>query len=299
MIYYLAHARHLYTMRVHLAHFGGQLRDVVVPLDYERFSAADKLSAATYIFSDIDRLDLGTTQAVARRYHALSRAADRSVLLNHPTRSMKRYQLLRTLHELAINDFNVYRLTEARRPARFPVFLRPELHLMSEKTVPLLDDDDALDDAVEQLHRRGNWLDDVLVVEFLDTVDAAGIYRKYSAFRIGDRIIPRHINFSRGWFVKSPDAAVDSAERVEEEWRYVQENPHAETLMKVFRLAGIEYGRVDYGLCQGRVQVWEINTNPNMGPLHQAPDPHSPRWPVQSLFARRYEEAMLALVASR
>ena len=39
-------------------------------------------------------------------------------------------------------------------------------------------------------------------------------------------------------------------------------NPHRELLEHIFRDAGIDYGRIDYGLLDGRIQVWEINTNP-------------------------------------
>ena len=31
------------------------------------------------------------------------------ILLNHPTRSMKRYELLRALHDVGINSHNAYR----------------------------------------------------------------------------------------------------------------------------------------------------------------------------------------------
>jgi hypothetical protein len=32
--------------------------------------------------------------------------------------------------------------------------------------------------------------------------------------------------------------------------------------LRIFDRAGITYGRIDYGLLSGRIQVWEINTNP-------------------------------------
>lgn len=295
MIHYLGYARHLYTMHKHLQFWGDVLRDHVVPFSYERFSEERRFPPGVYIFSDIERLTAPMTHAVTQRFNALESAAEPSVLLNHPTRTMKRYELLRALYEARINAFDVFRLTEVRRPSRFPVFLRPELHVMKEKTLPLIESEAELDAATEQLHRRGVQRDDMLIVEFCDTADADGIYRKYSAFRIGDRIVPRHINFSRGWFIKSPDGTVGDDVGVEEEWQYLNENPHARALMDVFELANIEYGRIDYAVLDGRIQVWEINTNPNMGPLEEKPSRDSPRWPVQALFAREYEAALLAL----
>jgi hypothetical protein len=49
--------------------------------------------------------------------------------------------------------------------------------------------------------------EDLLVVEFCDTSGPDGIYRKYSAFRVGSVILPRHLMFSRHWKIKKPDLA--------------------------------------------------------------------------------------------
>jgi hypothetical protein len=48
----------------------------------------------------------------------------------------------------------------------------------------------------------------------------------------------------------------------EEEERFVTSNPHAELLREIFRIAHIDFGRVDYGIVNGRIEVFEINTNP-------------------------------------
>jgi len=54
------------------------------------------------------------------------------------------------------------------------------------------------------------------------------------------------------------------------EQNFVLENWHADVLGQVFGIAGIEYGRADFGIVGGRVQVYEINTNP-----HVSADPGS------------------------
>jgi hypothetical protein len=105
-------------------------------------------------------------------------------------------------------------------------------------------------------------LSDLLLVEFCDTADAQGVYRKYAAFRVGDAIIARHLFFSHHWHVKS--AELQDAASLQEERDYVTMNPHSEMLRPIFDLAGIEYGRVDYALHDGRIRVWEINTNPTI-----------------------------------
>jgi hypothetical protein len=46
-------------------------------------------------------------------------------------------------------------------------------------------------------------------------------------------------------------------------------DPHAAAVARIFELTQIDYGRVDYGLLDGAVQVWEINTNPMITALPQ------------------------------
>jgi len=107
---------------------------------------------------------------------------------------------------------------------------------------------------------RRHQLRTLLVVEYLDTADAGGLYRKYSSFMVGGRVVPCHVDCSRGWMVKDTDIVDEGI--MAEELNYVQTNPHREWLEETFRLAGVDYGRIDYGMLNGKGQVWEINTNP-------------------------------------
>ena len=52
------------------------------------------------------------------------------------------------------------------------------------------------------------------------------------------------------------------AEHYDQHLDYVRTNPHADELRKLFGAANIEYGRIDYTIADGRIQVFEINTNP-------------------------------------
>jgi len=97
-------------------------------------------------------------------------------------------------------------------------------------------------------------------VEFCDVRGKDGLFRKYSVFRIGERLIPRHLFFSKNWLLKMPDLLNDGL--LAEERRFLESNPHVETIRRVFDIAGIQYGRVDYGLRQERAQVFEINSHP-------------------------------------
>jgi hypothetical protein len=102
----------------------------------------------------------------------------------------------------------------------------------------------------------------LVVVEYCDTSDEDGLFRKYSAFRVGDAIIPRHVFFSKQWIQKFPSNQIVNDEQVYEERQYLDANPHEHELMDLFEAANIQYGRIDYGLCNNQIQVWEINTNP-------------------------------------
>jgi len=106
----------------------------------------------------------------------------------------------------------------------------------------------------------------LLVVEFCDTSGPDGLYRKYSAMRIGERIIPRHLHAASSWIAKAQTSAANDDETlVREELEYLDSHPHQQWLRDVFTEAEIEYGRIDYGLYKGVPQVWEINTNPTLG----------------------------------
>ena len=103
-----------------------------------------------------------------------------------------------------------------------------------------------------------------MIVEFCDTASADGLFRKFSAFKVGDSIIPCHVMVSPHWCVKS-DRNESTRGAIQEGIKYVEDNPHEAWLRKVFSVARIDYGRVDYGVLDGVPQVWEINLNPTIG----------------------------------
>ncbi len=246
-----------------------------------------------WIFSDLERLDRRGREEGAMFRDALVAKRSARSLHNDPLRTMGRYELLRTLHEHGVNDFDVYRLTEARRPRRYPVFLRTESdHAGAESA--LLPDEEAFEGAVEELLRSGRSREGRLVVEFLGERDERGLFRKYSAWRIGSSILPGHLFFGPDWMLKEPK--VVDAESLRLEAAYLDENPHADMLDAAFRLGRIDYGRVDYGVVGGRVQVYEINTNPGI-PSAPAPGPGALRGEIDAAFTERVIERFRALDA--
>lgn len=269
MIYYLVTRRHAYTMRFFIDVWAKELRPRVRVISYESLPYKKSLKSGTYIFSDIERLAPGRAEILAGIWAELSSSGDGVLLLNHPTLSMQRYELLRTLYERGINAYNVYRLSECRVPARFPVFIRGENDHCGPLTA-LLGTPADLSCAIEEIERRSG-LDDKIMIEFCETSGPEGIFRKYSAYIVGEEIFPQHMMFGSHWMLKSVRDVARKKDELYEERRYLRDNPHEDLLRAVFRMAGINYGRVDYGILNGRPQIWEINTNPTLMHISAGP----------------------------
>ncbi|HZW52635.1 MAG TPA: hypothetical protein VFF00_01310 [Candidatus Elarobacter sp.] len=287
MIVYLTTRGHRFTMRMYLDSWGRPLADRIVPLTYDDVLAARSLRAATYVFADLERLAPAEASAAGAVHEALR--AHGMHTLNDPRRSLRRYDLLRALRARGSNQFAAYRVDDAGA-ARFPVFVRCENDHGGSRT-SLLHDPPALAAAIDGLVRDGLAADELLVTEFCDTADGAGIYRKFSAFIVGDRVVPRHVFFSRRWMLKVPDLVTDAL--VAEERTYVETNPHEHELRAIFDLAGLEWGRIDYGVRDGALQIWEINTNPQLLSFQDGGGPR--RMPSHARVAVALQEALAAI----
>jgi hypothetical protein len=266
VIYYLVTARRAHAMQGFLATWGSALADRIQVVTYESIVAGRDLSAkdGTYIFTNINNVrqlppdDRARVQALHDR---LFEASGPSRVHNNPARVLTRYELLRELHARGVNDFNAYRLEDRPRPRRYPVFIRNDAGT-ENKTPQLLADADAFQAALHGLtwQQRG-MVPNLLAVEFCDTADANGVYRKYSTFVIGSRLVPRHLLFSAGWMLKLPDLLQPALLAEEVAFLDEKENPFATQLLAAARVAGISYGRFDYAVSNGRPQIWELNTN--------------------------------------
>ena len=284
MIHVLLTNPHRYTIRTFIEGAGRALRGRLRYRPYKDSLTARRHPRGTYVFADLERLDAESLERADALHARLSAEPERYRVLNDPLRSLRRPALMRALHEAGVNDFNAYAVGET--PHRWPVFLRDAIG-HSEAALPLLADKQALAHAAAGLDRR----DDTLVVEFLDTRDDAGVYRKYSAFRIGDAVFARHVFFSHQWLIKNAELA--EPDLLAEELACVRDNPHAEDLLLIFNRAGIDYGRIDYTLHHGRIQVWEINTNPMIMSDNSFEIPE--RRPVQEQVLPRLIEAFQSI----
>ena len=66
-----------------------------------------------------------------------------------------------------------------------------------------------------------------------------------------------------------------------------------EPVRRAFELAETEYGRVDFGIVGGSVQVYEINTNPIMRKVKD--HPNADRLESDRRWRARYAEALAAI----
>jgi hypothetical protein len=275
-------ANHAGTFSRFFDTWGASLRPRVRILTYEQLALFRRFPGGAYIFADLERLlpfELSFARWAYRRLKA--RPAD-YLLLNGPGRCLSRFDLLRALAARGVNDFTVYRPWEVGPHVRFPVFVRREDDHAGPRS-PLLHSPRELRRFLGGLPRRERLMRGrYMVVEYRETVGADGLYRKYSAIKIHQALVPHHIQFSRNWATKVTDLVEDDT--VREEREYVRTFPHRDQVAEIFRLAGITYGRIDYSLRDGRMQVWEINTNPTLNVAEAQVLP--PRLPAQRATAR-------------
>ncbi|HEY2162693.1 MAG TPA: hypothetical protein VGH04_01825 [Gemmatimonadaceae bacterium] len=289
MIYFVVGDEGSFSIRYYLDEEGSALRDTMRVVLYDDLARLDRLPLGTWVFTETDRLSDAERTLTLLACDRL--AAARAGVMNDPRRTLLRYDLLRAANAGGVNRFQAWPATgvifrrngrRATRTAetivaealRFPVFIRLANRHTGNLT-PLLDSPRRLEAALASLMAARHRLDDLLAVEFCDTKDEHGIYRKYSAYKIGDRVVPRYLECSREWMVKW-DWRIFDRVRADEEAHYLATNPHEAWIRRVFDLAGIDYGRVDYGVLDGAPQAWEINTNPTIG---RGPGPKVPYRP--------------------
>jgi len=262
MVRFILHADHQLTLRPYVERWAGEIGRRIEIVSYDEIFRSARVPACSHVFSDLERLSDDHAERAGYLWSAIRKAAPEVKLLNHPLLGMRRYELLRTLYEQGLNQFDVYRLTEARRPRRFPVFLRGENDHAGPVT-ELLTSQRELDAAVEVVVTTGKSRASTLVVEYCAEPSERQLFRKYAAFYLDGEVVPRHLMLSREWMVKASSRVHDDTYR-EEERRYLDSNPHAEWIRRVFTLARIDYGRLDYGIVGDRPQAYEINTNPTI-----------------------------------
>lgn len=257
MLVFLLKAKAKYTVTSYLEYWSPDLQEAVSVRTYESLGDAGLLPAGTYVFCDQERWSSRECVVARELWRQLALAGPSHVLLNDPSRVLPRFELLKLLHAQGQNLFDVHWPAAAFLRTRFPAFL----HSAG-------DHDGALSPLIFNRLQLIRWLfrrvrprrwGKLLVEEFCD-VSSHGRFAKYSSFNFGGVIMPRHVFHGLSWCLKDTEL-LDAALLADYE-QYLATNPHSTQLAGIFRLAGIDYGRIDYALKDGQIQVWEINTNP-------------------------------------
>ena len=263
-------------------------------LHYEDLAQRTSLPSGCYVLAALDQL---TPQALhmVESVETQLRAAGPSVrVLNSASRTLHRLDVLELLRREGLNRHRAVRATADLTRLCFPVFVREE-HRHSGSLSGLLRTPATLTVELARLLMRGFRLADLLVVEFCDTADEHGVYRKYAAHMIAGEIVPQFVASGTDWMLKY-SVQDTTPEQLLEERAWVLGNPHEDQIRRIFELAGVEYGRIDYSMKDDRLVTWEINLNATLGrygPL--PPDLDRIRSVRREHFCRRFESAFRAV----
>jgi hypothetical protein len=254
----------MFGLENYRGHRGRAIAGHFEPRLYEEITGGTvRMTGGPQIFAALDQLTPVQRELVVQMWDAHVAAAPQARRLNDPRRALLRFELLDRLWQEGLNSFRVYRVDQAEEVTRFPVFVRHR-HRHNGPSTRLVHNHDELRRVLTALRIRGRRLGDHMIVEYCNVSGPDGLFRKYAAFRVGAHIIPSHTFAARKWTVKSQGNQPTEAS-VQEGLQYQRDNPHAAWLARVFDLAGIEYGRIDYGVANGVPQAWEINLNATIG----------------------------------
>jgi hypothetical protein len=249
MIFYVVTSRFSSTIRRLIRGLGRETNGLISFVTYEELFFERAAYLGHYIFTDFDRLSRYETDYAAAVAIALQKAAPELKILNHPLEVCERFRLLVRLYRAGLNEFPVHRLDSGQRPTAYPAFIRAEDGYGGPES-GIIEDERQFESALVDISRRGLPLKGRIAVGYVGERDIEGFHRKYGAFNIGGAIIPQHLMCGDDWVVKKNSSRIGT-KSIEEELSYVRDNPHAEHLSLAFRIGGIQFGRVDYGLYCG------------------------------------------------
>ena len=267
----------------------------IVTVSYDDLFSADLLMGGTYVFTDIDRLAPYERLLAAAVFRTMAEQPDRFRPLNDPALVRTRFALLRALNEAGINQFDAYSAEAQPRPRRFPVFVRAGSR-HDKPLTDLLRDQRQLDEALHTLERAGTPLEGLIVIEYTAEPVLPGIWRRYTAYLIGGELLIDVPLSGASWIVKRDEHLVDDA-TYDDDIVAMRTDRDADILRQAFAIGRIDYGRLDFGIIGGRVQVYEINTNPNFRGL-DAEHPSAVRRAGRLLAWQRLTHAMAALAGA-
>jgi hypothetical protein len=289
-IYYLCKQAHSYTMGAFLRSYPNTVADDVRIVPYERLAATGLFRPGAFIFTDFERLSAAELSMAQRFWDAIGEQNPALPRLNRPRSVLPRFELLRALYEAGLNSVNVHRVPDRHQIERYPVFIRWGDNNQGMPLTRLIPHANVLEGALAQIPPEIRSNPDLMIVEFGNSPGRDGRYRRYSAYRVGDCIYGQHCRITKDWFAKFTAQDWGEAERAESA-SYMAENPHAGGLAAYFDVGGVRYGRADYYLANGRIEVFELATNPLVVANRGNPD--------VALYARLHDTALRSLVTDR
>lgn len=263
MLYFVCKAATCAPIWNFIARTGWRQMPFLRPITYEDLFHRRRAPRGHYIFTDFDRLTAYEIHCAAAMAKALQAADPAIRIYNHPTRVLERFPLLQKLRAEGLNSFGATRIDDGTRPTVWPVFIRCEDDCKRPDT-GLLHNDAEFDAALADMAAKGVPLKRRIAVEYRAEVSSDGYFRKFGAVRIGGQVFLQHILRNSDWYVKHGMVARDEAADRDFITLFDNFGEHAAHLDKVFALAGIDFGRVDYAIVNGRFEVYEINTNPTI-----------------------------------
>ena len=150
-------------------------------------------------------------------------------------------------------------------PEQYPVFLRHEQDHGRPLSTDLLHNREDLASALKNARAAGISPRGLLIVGYAGEAFDGPWFRKFNTFCVGKEVFAHHMVVEDSWVVKFGKQGMKLPEEYKViEQNFVKENWSADVLRRVFEIAGIEYGRADWGIVGGKLQVYEINTNPQI-----------------------------------
>ncbi len=264
----------------------------LVQMPVERLLVARRLPVAGYIMADFDRMHPWQIEIAGKVATRLQEAG--LPVLNPPGRFVARAGLLRRLHAAGVNDFTCWLPGFGERPEKFPCFLRT-IHSHRGVLSGLLDSAEAAEEALQQALAGGHVLCDLVFIEYRHAPPDGddGRRRKLACYRVGAHIIPALAVTEYGWPVRHGQVNSATPEDYARDLAETRDYPHEAALRRAFDVAECSFGRADFGVVDGRPQIYEINTNPYLGFADD--HPNADRRETDAVIARRLVAAVAEL----
>jgi len=257
-----------------------ELENLVIARNYLKLRRKDNLNYYDVLFNAISDPDANPESL--RQVARLAKQTDRP-WINHPrniakttrdgvARALSGIYRIKVPRTTRIGSLSRSRLAQAitQMGIDFPVLVR-RAGTQTGETLQRLD---SLDQLNEQAAEKGDWY----VTEFIDFRGPDGLYVKYRAFVIGDKVTISHVFPSESWMVhwrsvaqlieKNPESSMLGT--YESVGNRVDQLPALEETMLAIRdVLKLDYFGVDFAAQDGSLLLFEANAAMNHFPVER------------------------------